>query len=409
MWSAALALGLAVASGAAYAQNSQETVPPLIPGLENFSLPSRDRLRRDRESAQQPAPPTQPAPVPSTAPSTVPSTVPSTTRSPAPVAAPPPDVRAARPAQAARPGAVPVAPPAPRETSPLDTPVVSAEPQAAPLPEPDAPTSSAPALPEAAPPIALPTATGTVKQGASPTYWLLAAGAALLAGAAGWLLLGRRRAIAGGPRANVEVGAELVPEPLKRATPPPVPVRVAAPAVPVAPIAPPPVPPRPWIETVFTPRRAGTNLTSAAVDYEIVLRNIGEVAARGVIVDIRLLTASNAQEAQLAALFAAPVDRPAVASFDLAPGGQIELSGMAMLPRDSVNAMTAAGRALFVPVLAVNILYRWGGGESGQTATAHVIGIERGAGAKLAPFWLDTGPRMFDTVAARVHDLGVMR
>ena len=45
------------------------------------------------------------------------------------------------------------------------------------------------------------------------------------------------------------------------------------------------------LEIVFNPRRAGTNLLSAAVDYEIGLRNTGQGAARGITVDIQMMSA----------------------------------------------------------------------------------------------------------------------
>ena len=181
--------------------------------------------------------------------------------------------------------------------------------------------------------------------------------------------------------------------------------RRAAPP-PIAP-APPPAAARATLEIELTPKRAGTNLLSAAVEYDISVRNIGDAAARGVLLDVRLLSASTQQDALLNSLFAAPIERPTVAPFDLPPGSAIELGGMAMVPKESLSVMTVQGRALFVPVLAINTLYQWEGG-AGQAARSYVIGIDRGAGAKLAPFRLDAAGRMHDAVSQLPYTVSVL-
>lgn len=142
-------------------------------------------------------------------------------------------------------------------------------------------------------------------------------------------------------------------------------------------------------------------MLSAAIDYEIGLRNAGDGVARDIQVELQMLSASAAQDDQVAAMFEAPVTRPAVAAFDLQPAQHIELSGMTMLPRTALSIITVNQRQLFVPILAIRVRYDRGGGEVVQAATAYVIGIDRGEGVKLAPFRADTGPRMFDTVSAR--------
>ncbi|TPG56677.1 hypothetical protein EAH76_01030 [Sphingomonas glacialis] len=149
----------------------------------------------------------------------------------------------------------------------------------------------------------------------------------------------------------------------------------------------------------LTPKRAGTNLLSAAVEYQIVLRNTGDVAATGVRLDIRLLSAGAQQDAVIEALFAAPIAQPITTPFELPAGVAVELGGMAMHPKATLEVMEVGGKALFVPVLTVNAQYDWAGG-SGQTACSYVIGVDRGAGGKLAPFRIDSAARMYDTVSA---------
>lgn len=160
---------------------------------------------------------------------------------------------------------------------------------------------------------------------------------------------------------------------------------------------------RPEIEITLIPKRAGTNLTSAAVDYQVVLRNTGPVAARDIRFGIYMLSASASQANDLQMIFAAPVDQPALPPFELAAGADVQLSGMALLPRENVNVMTIDGKPWFVPVLAMKAEYRWGEsvGAPGVATAAHMIGIDRGEGVKMAPFRLDTGPHMHPGVGHR--------
>lgn len=159
----------------------------------------------------------------------------------------------------------------------------------------------------------------------------------------------------------------------------------------------------PPIEITMIPRRAGTNMTGAAIDYQIVLRNVGDTAAREVTVAIYMLSASARQAADLQSLFASPAAAPIIAPFVLAPGAEVQLAGMALLDRERVNVMVIDGKPWFVPVLAIKADYRWGEsvGAPGIASAAYMIGIDRGEGAKMAPFRLDTGPLMHATVSGR--------
>jgi hypothetical protein len=184
----------------------------------------------------------------------------------------------------------------------------------------------------------------------------------------------------------------------------PIPARVVAEPV-VAPAA---MAARATLDIELRVKRAGTNLLSAAVDYDIVVRNLGEATAQDVQVDVRLLSAGAEQDSWIRTLFASPIERSITPAFDLPPQGAIELSGMAMMPKEMVSVMTVQDRVLFVPVLAINLLYGWEGGE-GQTATSHVVGIDRGAGAKMAPFRIDTAPRMQEGVTSLAYTVSVRR
>jgi hypothetical protein len=222
---------------------------------------------------------------------------------------------------------------------------------------------------------------------------LVATGAGLLAlVAVGGFLLGRRRSVR-----EPKMIEEIAPEP---AAPPPEPASGHV-----------TVPTRrrvveetePKLEIMLIPKRAGTNLMSAAVDYRVIIRNTGTVAARDIRFAIYMLSASARQAQDLQMIFATTIEQPVVAPFELAPDQEMDLSGMAMLPREQVNIMNIDGKPWFVPVLAMKAEYRWGDnvGAPGVATAAHMIGIDRGEGAKMAPFRLDGGPHMHPEVAER--------
>lgn len=179
---------------------------------------------------------------------------------------------------------------------------------------------------------------------------------------------------------------------------------VPSPVSPAAAVA----PARATLDIELYAKRAGTNLLSAAVEYDIVVSNIGQAVAQGVQIDVRLLSAGVEQDGWIGTLFTSPIERPITPAFDLPPKGAIELSGMAMMPKEMVSVMTVQDRKLFVPVLTINLIYGWEGG-SGQTATSYVVGIDRGEGAKLAPFRLDDTPRMHEGVSTLPYTVSLRR
>jgi hypothetical protein len=377
-------------SGAALAQNE---ATPLIPNLDGFSLPAS-------RPTTLPTPLATPTPVPILPPT------------PAPTTSPQPQTPRATPTPRA------TATPSPRPSTPVPTeaiPAATPTPVQTPVAAPAA-TPTAEASPVATPtPIATPAPVATTPaEGGDRTWLWLAFGLAALA-VAGFAAFRLRS------RARDDDEIEDVYEPVDPA--PAIPVAsveaAPAPAPPPAPAAPPPpvaaaTPPagseqRAQIDIAMRPLRAGTNLTGGAVDYEITLRNSGQIAANDVRVDIRVMNASSDQDAMLKALFDHFIDKPIVARFDLNAGQSLSLGGMAMMPNDAVVPLNIGGRPFFVPVFAVNVLYRWGPTNHGQTAAAWVIGIEREPGAKMAPFRLDAAPRMYDTVGQRPQGLTIIR
>jgi hypothetical protein len=73
--------------------------------------------------------------------------------------------------------------------------------------------------------------------------------------------------------------------------------------------------------------------------------------------------------------------------------------------REQLRQFDVAGRKLFVPLVGVNALYRWSGGE-GQTSASYVVGRDT-QNEKMAPLRLDLGPRIFRGLGARRHNASI--
>lgn len=227
----------------------------------------------------------------------------------------------------------------------------------------------------------------------------------MLALAACWALLrGRSRRVTEAVAGTTE-REEVVAEPEGIVAEPEVvaPKTVARPSMLTR--APPPVR-RAWIELELHPRRGGLNMISATVESEIVIRNAGDAAAEAVVVEVTLLPARSGQDDGVGALFARPLARSAVPAFALAAGEERRVRVVSALPLAGVEPLVAGGRAMLVPIVAINSFYRWGEVGAGQTAAAFVVGVAREGQAKLAPFWLDS-PRMHEGLVARSHALSI--
>lgn len=398
---------LAGAAGVAVAQE----VPPGTADLGNFSLP-----------------PSRPTPTPTVVPVGPANDAPPT-NAPIPVVRPaPPAPRAtptAAPTARATPAPVPTATPTPRTSpTPRPTPTPTETPTAAPVRQSDERPAALPTpdpIDEASPAAIATTTSETLPDGPVenadlpaaeeparvPWLWPVLIGLGLLAFAA--LYLRRRRSK--GEEAAVVDRAGLMParEPVQPAAPSTAPTPDAT-AAPVAvsprfldrtqdaPPSPAPAPAARLDLEVPTVSRAGLNMVTATADVTVEVRNVSDVPARGVAVEIRLTSAQPGQDAVLAAMFAEPIGRPAVPPFDLMPGESRRVRAVATMPRDGITVLQAGDRPMFVPVVAIRAVH--GGG---QTTSVHALGIERAGQAKLGPFWLDQPSRMFDTIGVRPH------
>lgn len=324
------------------------------------------------------------APSPQAVPTPAPTPTPTPAPFPSPVFTPTPLATTATPAPVATP-TVDALPAPPRSSTPAPRP--SPTPAAAPTPTPVPSATPAPLAVPSAAPAREPIETVVLPQPrqAAPLWpwlaWGLAGAGALASLALVWMLIRRRRH---------EPAEEPWEEPAAKPEP------VATPT------------PRPSGRLALTlrPLRAGLNLISATAECEVTVANTGVEPVEHVRVALALMSARERQGDDLAAFFAEPIGRPAVPAFALAPGEQRHFRTVAALSHDAISPLDAGGRPMFVPLLALSAHYQ-SAGEPHRIGRAFVVGLERVGSAKLGPFWLDTPPRLYDAVSARVHGSAV--
>ncbi len=163
---------------------------------------------------------------------------------------------------------------------------------------------------------------------------------------------------------------------------------------------------RPWLEIEFKPDRAVIDDDRAAVAFEVSVVNSGSVPARDVLLEASLFNAGPMQDQQIGLFFENPVAKGETIQV-IPPRQRVTVNTAVFLARDQVRPIEIEGRALFVPMIAFNALYRWSGGK-GQTSASYLVGKETNS-EKLAPFRLDLAPRIFRGLASRVHQLAVRK
>jgi hypothetical protein len=335
--------------------------PPPAAGpaqLRDFRLPGRTVV--PQQPAQQP-PQQQPAPA---------------------LVAPPSPVTTGRPA--AQPPARSPALATPRREAPAPIQAPTSARQAAPEP---APVTSAPAVPLDAAPLPAPAAQAP-QAGAIP--WLYAIPAAALALLAFVLIRRRRRR---------EEEREEAPALEAPATPTPAPV--PAPTSRPAPL------PRPWLELELKAERAQSTDAETLVQFELEIVNSGKAPARNLRIDVKMFNAGQEQDKEIGAFFRTAGREGTKCSLPgIAPGTTGAIKGSVAMPRDEMKAVRLQDRYLFIPVIAINALYDWGDGQTGQTSKSYVVGRELEAPSeKMGAFRVDLGPRIWRTVGQRQHKL----
>ena len=214
-----------------------------------------------------------------------------------------------------------------------------------------------------------------------------------------------REAFAGGPPLDLFSAPEPTPTP----TPPP---KAKAPTrAPVQPRTAPPVPGgvvstrlRPWIEIALQPLRCIVEVTRITFEFELDIFNSGNAPARDVLVEASVFNAGPTQEQDISAFFAQPVGHGERIP-TIPPLQRMSLRSKVVVPRENVQVLGIAERQVCIPLIAFNALYRWSASE-GQTSASYLLGRDTKS-AKMAPFRLDLGPRIFRGVGARLLPVGL--
>jgi hypothetical protein len=292
-----------------------------------------------------------------------------------PVQAERPRPAPARPtAQASRPaGAQPQAQPSPSATLPAPGPIAAPPPSSGP--------AAAPAEAPAQAPAAAPQPAQAPSGAPFPWIYVLPAAAALLV--VGFALFRRRRRV-------TEI-QEAVEEAIEAKPPPPKPIPVA----------------RPWLELELKAEKAQSTNTEAVVEFELEIINNGKAPARNIRIDVKMFNAGQAQEQEIGAFFRSAGRESTKCHLPgIAPDTTGVIRGSVTMPRDEMKALLLKDRYLFVPVIAVNALYDWGEGQTGQTSKSYVVGRElEQPSEKMGAFRVDQGPRVWRTVGQRQHKL----
>ncbi|MGQ0661808.1 hypothetical protein [Sphingosinicella sp.] len=379
-----LILGVAGAgllcAGAALAQETNTIGPPQ---LRDFQLRPREQAGPQPTGPQDPqnpqpqvrqppraAPVAPPPPVTSSQPSAQP-----TPAQPQPTTSTPAGTPRGAPTQ-----------PGPTQTAPTPTPI--APPPTGQQPPATGPVATPPAIePEPATPS---DATPPTPEGGGAPVWLYGLPVLLLV-LGGMFFWRRRRArsVELAYAADVALAEPVsLPEPV--------------------PAAPRPDPsPRPWLELDVRTIRASFTPTEAVIEFELTIANIGGAAARNLKIDVKMFNAGAEQDQQIGTFFRTAgreTTRLVLPGIEKEQDGVIR--GEVGMPLDEMKAVKLDGRMLFIPVLAVNVLYEWGEGRSGQSAKSYVVGRElETPSEKMGAFRVDQGPRVWRTVGQRQHKL----
>jgi hypothetical protein len=161
---------------------------------------------------------------------------------------------------------------------------------------------------------------------------------------------------------------------------------------------------RPWLDIEFTPGRCVVENDKATIQFDVTVFNSGGAPARDVLIEASMFNAGPAQDQEIGAFFQHPETKgdriPTIP-----PLKRVALKSAVSLNREQLRQFEVAGRKLFVPLVGVNALYRWSGGE-GQTSASYLVGRDTQS-EKMAPLRLDLGPRIFRGLGARRNDASV--
>ena len=152
--------------------------------------------------------------------------------------------------------------------------------------------------------------------------------------------------------------------------------------------------PRPWLELELKAERASATDAETLVQFELEITNTGKAPARNLRIDVKMFNAGEEQDQEIGTFFRTAGRESTKCHLPgIAPGMTGVIHGEVAMPRDEMRAVVLDDKYLFIPVLAVNALYDWGEGRTGQTSKSYVVGRElEQPSEKMGAFRVDSGP-----------------
>ena len=168
--------------------------------------------------------------------------------------------------------------------------------------------------------------------------------------------------------------------------------------------------PRPWLELELKAERLSSTNAESLVQFELEITNTGPVPARNLRIDVKMFNAGEQQDQEIGSFFRTAGRESTKCNLPGIRAGQTgAIRGEVAMARGDMRAVILDNRYLFIPVIAVNALYDYGDGQTGQTSKSYVVGRElEEAGQKsekMGAFRVDQGPRIWRSVGQRQHKL----
>jgi hypothetical protein len=168
--------------------------------------------------------------------------------------------------------------------------------------------------------------------------------------------------------------------------------------------------PRPWLELDLKAERLSSTDSESLVQFELEIANTGAAPARNLRIDVKMFNAGDQQDKEIGAFFRTAGRESTKCNLPGIRAGQTgAIRGEVAMSRTDMRAVVLDNRYLFIPVIAVNALYDYDDGRTGQTSKSYVVGRElEQAGEKsekMGAFRVDQGPRIWRTVGQRQHKL----
>lgn len=165
------------------------------------------------------------------------------------------------------------------------------------------------------------------------------------------------------------------------------------------------------IIVAFEPLTAQATLINFRMRYAITLTNAGQAKATPILVRVGMFAGTNANPQGVSTWYGQPIEPDHLRIESIGAGEMHRFESEMAVPLDALNPLVIEGRAMAIPLIAIDARYFHGEGEApldGQTARAFVVGRDSGvAGAKLAPFRLDQGSMSFAPLGQR--DTGISK